>query len=143
MKFHLQQFSPNENFKNSLSPSFSSHLDFEKIPDFVEGGGVGVGVGGAAMNCMTPLGNSSKVKNQDPFVTAYLSGYTGRICLRLNLYFQHIKKLLQSKKGNINITMYKQTTKNVTLGRIEITKNKIILGDVITNTADIFLLQSV
>ena len=39
--------------------------------------------------------------------------------------------------------MYKQTTKNVTLGRIEITKNKIILGDVITNTADIFLLQSV
>ena len=40
-------------------------------------------------------------------VTAYLSGYTGRICLRLNLYFQHIKKLLQSKKGNINITMYK------------------------------------
>ena len=40
-------------------------------------------------------------------VTAYLSGYTGQICLRLNLYFQHIKKLLQSKKGNINITMYK------------------------------------
>ena len=31
-------------------------------------------------------------------VTAYLSGYTGQICLRLNLYFQHIKKLLQSKK---------------------------------------------
>ena len=25
-------------------------------------------------------------------VTAYLSEYTGRICLRLNLYFQHIKK---------------------------------------------------
>ena len=40
-------------------------------------------------------------------VTAYLNGYTGRICLRLNLYFQHIKKLLQNKKGNINITMYK------------------------------------
>ena len=35
-------------------------------------------------------------------VTAYLSGYTGRICLRLNLFSQHIKK-----KGNINITMYK------------------------------------
>ena len=31
-------------------------------------------------------------------VTAYLSGYTERIWLRLNLYFQHIKKLLQSKK---------------------------------------------
>ena len=31
-------------------------------------------------------------------VTAYLGGYTGQICLRLNLYFQHIKKLLQSKK---------------------------------------------
>ena len=31
-------------------------------------------------------------------VTAYLTGYTGQICLRLNLYFQHIKKLLQSKK---------------------------------------------
>ena len=30
-------------------------------------------------------------------VTAYLSGYAKRICLRLNLYFQHIKKLLQSK----------------------------------------------
>ena len=86
--------------KIPLPPSFSSHLDFEKsqfLPDFVEGGG-GVGVGGAAMNCMTPLGNSSKVKNQDPFVTAYLSGYTGRICLRLNLYFQHIKKLLKVKK---------------------------------------------
>ena len=40
-------------------------------------------------------------------VTAYLSGYTGLICLRLSLYFQHIKKLLQNKKGNINITMYK------------------------------------
>ena len=31
-------------------------------------------------------------------VTAYLSGYTKQICLKLNLYFQHIKKLLQSKK---------------------------------------------
>ena len=31
-------------------------------------------------------------------VTAYLSGYTGRICLRSNVYFQHIKKLLQIKK---------------------------------------------
>ena len=31
-------------------------------------------------------------------VTAYLSGYTGQICLRLSLYFQHINKLLQSKK---------------------------------------------
>ena len=28
------------------------------------------------------------------YVTAYLSGYTGRICLRLSLYFKHIKKLL-------------------------------------------------
>ena len=40
-------------------------------------------------------------------VTAHLSGYTERICLSLNLYFQHIKKLLQSRKGNINLTMYK------------------------------------
>ena len=40
-------------------------------------------------------------------VPAYLSGYTGRICLRLNVYFQHIKKLLQIKKVNIYITMYK------------------------------------
>ena len=31
-------------------------------------------------------------------LTAYLSGYTGLISFRLNLYFQHIKKLLQSKK---------------------------------------------
>ena len=31
-------------------------------------------------------------------VTAYLSGYTGRICLRSNVYFQDIKKLLQIKK---------------------------------------------
>ena len=37
-------------------------------------------------------------------VTPYLSEYTRQICLRLNLYIQHIKKLLQSKKGNINIT---------------------------------------
>ena len=29
---------------------------------------------------------------------AYLSEYTVRICLRLNLYFQRIKKLLQDKK---------------------------------------------
>ena len=34
-------------------------------------------------------------------VTAYLSGYTGRICLRSNVYFQDIKKLLQIKKCNI------------------------------------------
>ena len=31
------------------------------------------------------------------FVTAYLSGYTGRICLRSNVYFQQMK-LLQIKK---------------------------------------------
>ena len=41
-----------------------------------------------------------KVKNflGNILVTAYLSGYAERICLRSNLYFQHIKKLLQSKK---------------------------------------------
>ena len=31
-------------------------------------------------------------------VTVYLSGYTGRICLKSNVYFQHIKKLLQIQK---------------------------------------------
>ena len=34
----------------------------------------------------------------DVLVTVYLSGYTGWTCLILNLYFQHIKNLLQSKK---------------------------------------------
>ena len=35
----------------------------------------------------------------DHNLTAYISGYTGRICLRFNLYSQHIKKLLQSKRA--------------------------------------------
>ena len=39
LKFHLQQFSPNENFKNSPFPLFFSLLDFEKFQfpqDFIE-----------------------------------------------------------------------------------------------------------
>ena len=42
--------------------------------------------------------NTENVINSNCFLTAYLGGYTGRICLRSNVYFQHIKNLLQIKK---------------------------------------------
>ena len=76
----------------------SSLINFEKILNrsitkFYNSGDVNVVAAELRLTKMRP---SSFYEKHN--VTAYLSGYTGRICLRLNLYFQHIKKLLQSKK---------------------------------------------
>ena len=72
-------------------------------------------------------------------LTDYLGGYTGRICLRLNLYFQHVKVAWISLCTIKLQEMFFRQNWDYKIPILSKMKLHTILWGVITNTADMFL----